>query len=70
MNILLMAILAAGVIAPLDHNVVTTEWLARNLDDPNIIVVEVGPNAPVDHAHIPGARFLAIESLMSPGMCA
>ena len=61
---LFMAILAAGVIGGLDHNVVTPEWLEQNLDDPYVVVVEVGSAPLLDRRHIPGARFLAIETIV------
>lgn len=77
MNIVLMTILAAGLIGPLDQTVVSPAWLEQNLDDPNVIVVEIGSlpraagstvsNASWPHGrdpHIPGARFIPIESIV------
>lgn len=65
MGMLLFTILAAGVIGGLDHNVVTPSWLEDNLNDPNVVVVEIGPSAStLDHPHIPGARFVPIESIV------
>ena len=66
MSMLLATILAAGLIGPLDQTVVSPEWLQNNLDDPNVIVVEIGAAAMgLNHPHIPGARFVPIESLVA-----
>ena len=76
MNVLLVTLLAAGLIGPLDQTVVSPAWLEKNLKDPNVIVVEIGslpqsartvsiaswPNG--RDLHIPGARFVPIESIV------
>jgi thiosulfate/3-mercaptopyruvate sulfurtransferase len=67
MSILSMAVLLAAVSAPLDGAVVPPAWVQQHLDDPLVIVVEVGAKAEADGAHIPGARFLAIESILDKG---
>ena len=46
--------------------VVSTQWLSDHLSDPNLIIVHIGH----DHddyaaAHIPGARFLAMDKFVS-----
>ena len=77
MNVLLVTLLAAGLVGPLDQTVVSPAWLEQNLDDPNVIVVEVGSSpqsarntvsiASWPHGrdpHIPGARFIPIESIV------
>jgi thiosulfate/3-mercaptopyruvate sulfurtransferase len=44
---------------------VGTEWLAANLSDPGLVVLHVGRNrSDYDEAHIPGARFLPIATLL------
>lgn len=62
MNTILMAVLTAGVIAGFDHNIVTPAWLQQNLDNPHVVVMEIGATA--DRPHIPGARFVPIDSLV------
>ena len=51
---------------------VTTEWLARNLAQPDIAIVDASAFLPTDgrdpaaefrEAHIPGARFLDINQV-------
>jgi thiosulfate/3-mercaptopyruvate sulfurtransferase len=45
---------------------VTTEQLARRLDDPRTVVVHVGRDrASYDAGHIPGARFLPLSSIVT-----
>jgi thiosulfate/3-mercaptopyruvate sulfurtransferase len=64
MNFLLSIVLAAGIVGPLDHSIVTPDWLEKNLGDPAVVVVEIGSSATTDHPHIPGARFLRIDSIV------
>ena len=53
-------------------DLVTTEWLARNLDAPDVAIVDSSAFLPTDgrdpaaeflDAHIPGARFLDISKV-------
>ena len=37
---------------------VTTEWLASHLQDPNLVLLHVGDRKEFDEAHLPGARHL------------
>lgn len=62
MNMILMALLTAGVIVGLDHNIVSPAWLEQNLDNPYVVVMEIGTTA--DRPHIPGARFVSIDSIV------
>ncbi len=42
--------------------VVSTQWLADHLSDPNLVIVHIGHDENDYHvAHIPGARYLAME---------
>ncbi len=65
MSILFTVILAAGLIGPLDHTIVSPAWLEQNLNDPNIIVVEIGSAPSIDQPHIPTARFVSIDSIVA-----
>jgi thiosulfate/3-mercaptopyruvate sulfurtransferase len=49
---------------------VTGEWLVKNLDRPNVVVLHIGMDirAGYNAAHIPGARFLALPQLQNPMM--
>jgi len=79
MSVFLLSILAAGLIAPRDQNIVSPAWLEQNLSNPNVVVVEIGSSgtAPTAgntihraswpfgrHPHIPGARWMPIESIV------
>lgn len=65
MSMVLMAVLAATLIGPLDQTTVTPEWLERNLTSPDVVLVEVGWASTADRPHIPGSRFLPIESIVT-----
>ena len=44
--------------------VVSTQWLAEHLKDPNLVIVHVGDDEQdFRAAHVPGARFLAVEKI-------
>jgi thiosulfate/3-mercaptopyruvate sulfurtransferase len=43
---------------PRESMLVTPQWLARHLHDPNLVLVHVSDRADYDRAHIPGARHL------------
>src|SRR5690606_2075776 len=52
--------------APRDAMLVSTQWLADNLDDPNLVVLHVG--APDSYAlHIPGARHALLSDIAASG---
>lgn len=65
MSMIMMAVLMAALVQPLDHNVVSTAWLEQNLSSPDVVVVEVTDTPEVDHPHIPNAHFVAMKSLLS-----
>lgn len=65
MSMLFMAILAAGLIGSFDDTVVSTAWLEQNLDNPGIVLVEIGSSPVADHPHIPGAHFVPIEAIVA-----
>jgi len=45
-----------------DSMVVTTEWVARHLKDPGLVLLHVGERKDYDAAHLPGAQFLPREA--------
>jgi len=45
-----------------DTLLVSTSWLADHLNDPDLVILEVGDKAAYEKAHIPGARFLEYMS--------
>ncbi len=58
-----LAVLAAG--APRSSMLVSTDWLAQHLADPQVVVVHVArEKASYDAGHIPGARLLPYRELV------
>jgi len=43
--------------------VVTTEWLADNLEDPSLVLLHVGSEEEFDQEHIPGARHVGLANV-------
>ena len=46
---------------------VSTEWLQRHLDDPNVRIVVTGDEGRYNRGHIPGARFLEHMDTLGSG---
>lgn len=46
---------------------VSTAWLAEHLGDRTVVIINIGPRASYDAAHIPGARFLDMSSIAASG---
>jgi thiosulfate/3-mercaptopyruvate sulfurtransferase len=45
---------------------VTTEWLAKELTNPKLVLLHVGEKGEYDAGHIPGAQFLRLQDLSTP----
>jgi thiosulfate/3-mercaptopyruvate sulfurtransferase len=45
---------------------VTSDWLATQLDNPKLVLFHVGDKPEYDAGHIPGARFLELHDVSSP----
>jgi thiosulfate/3-mercaptopyruvate sulfurtransferase len=43
--------------------VVSTEWLARHLNDPDLVLLHVGDSAEYVREHIPGARYTTLRAV-------
>ena len=64
-NLFLCAAVFASLLAAASRPdmLVSTDWLAGHLTDPNVVVVHVSRDrAAWDTGHIPGARFLALAA--------
>ena len=46
--------------------IVPTSWLAEHLDDPKLVLLQVGEEEGYDAAHIPGARFAGMGDFSAP----
>ena len=59
-----LALSAAAVAASRPEMLVSTDWLAKNLNDPHVVVLHVSQTrAAYDAGHIPGARFVALPEI-------
>jgi thiosulfate/3-mercaptopyruvate sulfurtransferase len=45
---------------------VTVDWLGDHLNDPSLILLQIGDKKDYDAGHIPGAQFLEYESISTP----
>jgi len=45
---------------------VTSDWLATQLDNPKLVLFHIGEKPEYDAGHIPGARFLELHDVSSP----
>ena len=51
---------------PRDEMLVSTEWLARRLGDPKLVLLHVGDRSEYAAAHIPGARLISLRDISTP----
>lgn len=49
-----------------DRLVVSTDWLAKHLADPDLVILQVGDKAAYDAGHIPGARLVNLMEIAAP----
>src|SRR6266481_8220629 len=45
---------------------VTVDWLADHLNDPSLVLLQIGDKKDYDKGHIAGAQFLEYESISTP----
>ena len=46
--------------------IVSTEWLAKHLNDDSLVLLQVGEKKEFDEAHIPGAQFIQLPDISTP----
>jgi len=46
--------------------IVSTEWLAKHLNDDSLVLLQVGEKKEFEEAHIPGAQFILVQDLSTP----
>ena len=49
-----------------DSMIVSTEWLAKHLNDDSLVLLQVGDKKEYDEAHIAGAQFIQISDISTP----
>jgi thiosulfate/3-mercaptopyruvate sulfurtransferase len=57
---------AAPAANPREALLVTTEWLAKHLDDPKLVLLHVGDLREYAAEHIPGARLVSMRDVSAP----
>lgn len=67
MSLILAVLFSISVATPPSSAgmLVSTEWLAAHHGDANVIIVEIGERSDYYKAHIPGARFIATDQLVT-----
>jgi thiosulfate/3-mercaptopyruvate sulfurtransferase len=46
--------------------IVSTDWLAKHLNDDSLVLLQVGEKAEYEAGHIPGAQFIALADISTP----
>jgi thiosulfate/3-mercaptopyruvate sulfurtransferase len=49
-----------------DSMIVSTDWLAKHLNDDSLVLLQVGDQAEYTAAHIPGAQFIQMTDISTP----
>jgi thiosulfate/3-mercaptopyruvate sulfurtransferase len=58
--------LALALQSAQDPMLVSAEWLVQHRSDPNLVLLQIGPRAAYDSAHIAGAQFLTFADISAP----
>lgn len=64
----LASIVAARIAEPAVNQsmIVSTEWLAKHLNDEGLVLLHVGDQKEYDAAHIPGAQYIQLSDISTP----
>lgn len=46
--------------------IVSTDWLAKHLNDDSLVLLQVGEKKEYDETHIPGAQFIQLQDISTP----
>src|ERR1043165_6436604 len=49
-----------------DSMIVSTDWLAKHLNDDGLVLLQVGDKQEFDAVHIPGAQFIQLSDISTP----
>ena len=69
---LTLVLMFASAVSAADDNkvqsslIVSTEWVAKHLNDDSIVLLQVGDKDEYLAAHIPGAQFVALADVSTP----
>ncbi|HEY6231303.1 MAG TPA: rhodanese-like domain-containing protein, partial [Pyrinomonadaceae bacterium] len=73
--ILIVMVVVAGVISSVPAKaqgklrssmIVSTEWLAKHLNDEHLLLLQVGDKKEYDAAHVPGAQYIQTSDISTP----
>ena len=69
--LLLVSIFTSSVLATREPKVqesliVSTDWLAKHLNDDSLVLLQVGDKAEFEASHIPGAQFISTADISTP----
>jgi thiosulfate/3-mercaptopyruvate sulfurtransferase len=65
--ILAVCLMAGTVLAgPRESMLVDANWLAKHIQDPNLVLLHVGDKAEYDAKHIAGARYVSLRDVSLP----
>jgi thiosulfate/3-mercaptopyruvate sulfurtransferase len=65
--ILALCLMAGTVLAgPRETMLVDANWLAKHVNDPNLVLLHVGDKAEYDATHIAGARYITLQDIAKP----
>ena len=62
----MLPIANAQTSSPRDNLVVTAEWLKQHANDKDLVLLFAGEKGEYESGHIPGARFVGMETLAAP----
>jgi thiosulfate/3-mercaptopyruvate sulfurtransferase len=63
MLLFLLALSCSVAASPRDALIVSVDWLAKHLNDPNLVLLHVGDKAGYAAGHIAGARLISLQDL-------
>jgi thiosulfate/3-mercaptopyruvate sulfurtransferase len=69
-TVLVMMLIAPGILRAQtkvhDSMIVSTEWLAKHLNDADLVMLQVGDKKEYDASHIPGAQYIQTSDISTP----
>lgn len=64
--VLAIGMTAQGQAKVRESMIVSTDWLAKHLNDDSLVLLQVGDKKEYDAAHIPGAQFIQTSDISTP----
>src|SRR3989475_4262982 len=64
--VLAIGMTAQGQVKVRESMIISTDWLAKHLNDDSLVLLQVGDKKEYDAAHIPGAQFIQTSDISTP----